>query len=449
MFKQGCVVAAAACLTGAAAGDIINVPSDYPTIQAAIDASVDGDEVVVADGVYTGPGNRDVDFAGKLITVRSANGPQKCIIDAEAAYPNPHRAFHFHSGETSAAVVEGFTITGGELGYFVGTDAGAGIRCDGSSPTVRNCIITGNFAGAHAVAYGGGIYSAGGSPAIVDCTISDNVALSGVSIGYGGGVYAQGGSLSIVNCTVAGNSAGGFNGGGGGGVASSGAELVLINCVVSENSGAWGVGGVFCVGAKTTLINCTISENSNFTAGPIPDGVAGYGGNLTVANCIVWSNAQVQIGGDSATTVSHSDVQGGWSGPGSNNIDEDPLFVDPVAADYRLQAGSPCIDAGHNWAIAGLADADLDGNPRFADGPAQDAGCGVPVIVDMGAYEFQGDPFPVMLGDLDGDGAVNVLDFLDLLAAWGVCVDECCLPDLDLDANVGVTDLLLLLGNWG
>ncbi len=94
---------------------------------------------------------------------------------------------------------------------------------------------------------------------------------------------------------------------------------------------------------------------------------------------------------------------------------------------------------------------DLDGNPRFVADPADfDPGCGVPAIVDMGAYEFQiGGPFPVKLGDIDGDGTVGIPDFLAMLAAWGTCTDECCLPDLDLDGSVGIVDLLILLASWG
>ncbi len=67
----------------------------------------------------------------------------------------------------------------------------------------------------------------------------------------------------------------------------------------------------------------------------------------------------------------------------------------------------------------------------------------------MGAYEYQGDPFPVKFGDIDGDGAVGINDFLGLLAAWGPCPKDCCLADLDIDGDVGILDFLLLLGNWG
>ncbi len=181
-----------------------------------------------------------------------------------------------------------------------------------------------------------------------------------------------------------------------------------------------------------------------------------------MTNCILWANSPDEIFGDGNPVVSYSDVQGGW--PGTGNIDADPLFVDPANGNLHLLPGSPCIDAGNNWGVPPdtadvdgdgdtreLTPQDLDGNPRFNADPADfDPGCGVPVVVDMGAYEFQFDPVDeVFLGDLDGDGTVGIVDFLALLANWGPCGPRCCLADLDIDGNVGITDFLLLLGNWG
>ncbi len=98
---------------GSSFAAIIHVPADYPTIQAGIDAAVDGDEVLVADGVYTGDGNRDLDFHGKPITVRSNFGRPNCIIDCDGTVEEPHRGFYFHSGETADSVAQGFRIRNG------------------------------------------------------------------------------------------------------------------------------------------------------------------------------------------------------------------------------------------------------------------------------------------------------------------------------------------------
>ena len=519
-FKSNVTIPAVAaisfCLIGGTvpvAADILHVPGDYPTIQAGIDAAVNGDEVVVADGVYTGRGNRDIDFNGKLITVRSANGPDNCIIDCEGTEFDNHRGFYFDSGETADAVVDGFTITNGFVTAAApGGPNGGALFLLNSSPTVTNCVVSGNKALGNESGRGGGMFIDLGSPVISDCTLTGNETEFG-----GGGIYLRDGSMTVTNCTFEGNSATGFLFPGGGGAIFSrdstvnlvdcdlhgnvgllggaiafvqfngaGVSLTLIDCSVTINAAGEG-GGVFIQNAAALLINSTLTANvaapgefgagggialrSNSSAvltnttisanwGTEGGGIWVNNSSAEVRNSILWDNTPNQVSGSASAIFSN--VQGGW--PGVGNIDADPLFVDPDGGDYRLSSGSPSIDAGHNWGVpidendydedsvlCELFPVDLDGNPRFnADEADFDPGCGVPVVVDMGAYEYQFDPADqVTFADLNGDGSVGVKDLLGLLGSWGPCAKGCCLADLDLDGNVGVSDFLALLGNWG
>ena len=129
-------VGAVVAMSTSVCADTLNVPADYATIQAAIDASVDGDVVLVADGEFTGPGNRDLDLLGKAIIVRSVSGAESCIINVMADKNDPHRAFHFHTGEGADSIVQGFTITNGFM------DRGGAILCEGGGLTAhrRLCL---------------------------------------------------------------------------------------------------------------------------------------------------------------------------------------------------------------------------------------------------------------------------------------------------------------------
>jgi len=206
------VVLALACVVPASVfGAIIRVPDDEPTIQAGINVAEYSDTVLVADGVYKGDSNKNLDFQGKVITVQSENGPEYCIIDCE----NSGRGFYFHTNEGAGSVVSGFTIT---RSYA----SGGGIYCDkNSSPTVKNCVFSGNVG-----TYGAGLYCDYASPTIINCTFSGNTATHS-----GGGIYCRYSFATITNCTFSGNNASNF----GGGIRSLESRPTITNCIIWGN----------------------------------------------------------------------------------------------------------------------------------------------------------------------------------------------------------------------
>jgi parallel beta-helix repeat protein/predicted outer membrane repeat protein len=294
---------------------------------------------------------------------------------------------------------------------------------------VTDCSFSGNTAGS----WGGGLI---GGRTVTNCTFIGNTA------GFGGGLITDG---TVINCTFASNAATSK----GGAMYNYYNSPTVLNCAFNGNTANDKGGAMYNLWNSPMVINCTFNQNSAVSGGAMYNNAS----NPTVRNCILWGDSPDEIQDESgnppfASTVSYSDVQGGW--PGIRNIDADPVFVDPDNGDFRLSPGSPCIDAGHNNAIAGRADTDLDGNPRFADNPATpDSGCGVPVVVDMGAYEFQGEPAVVVFADLTGDNVVGLDDFDALLSCWSASDEPCCVADLDRDGAVNVVDFLILLASWG
>ncbi|MBW1744714.1 MAG: hypothetical protein JRJ47_15005 [Deltaproteobacteria bacterium] len=176
--------------SSAAFGATIHVPANYKTIQGAINAASDGDVVLVADGTYTGSGNKWISFKGKQITLQSENGPKNCIIDCE----NSGRGFSFDSGELADSVLSGFTITNGRW-----RDYGGAIYCANSAPTITDCIMVNNrVVGSSNNSHGGAIYlGPGASPTITNCVIIGNS-----SDYHGGAIYSYNARPVIINCTI-------------------------------------------------------------------------------------------------------------------------------------------------------------------------------------------------------------------------------------------------------
>ena len=261
--------------------EVVHVPSQTPTIQGAIDHVLDGGTVIVADGMYTGPGNRDVDFRGKPITVTSENGPDNCIIDCNATQADPHRGFYFHNGEEANSVLNGFTIINGYAsGDYAGRGGGA-ICCEHSSPLITNCVITQNFA-THS---GGGVACWKDSHAtITNCTLTHNIAE------YGGGMRTKDNNTRIINCVFSSNSAEGeqYDKSSGGGMYASGGSPVLTGCRFNGNTAYHTGGGIRNQASSPKLTDCTFSSNSARNYG---GGMANFFSQPSITNCIFAGNA--------------------------------------------------------------------------------------------------------------------------------------------------------------
>jgi predicted outer membrane repeat protein len=343
-------------------------PSGYPytSIQMAITAATNGDTVLVHDGIYV----ENINFSGKAITVRSANGAAGTIIDGNAS----GSVVTFNTGEGSGSILDGFTIRNGS-GDSEGW--GGGIYCILSSPTIINCTINGNTANS-----GGGIgFNNSSSPIITNCTISGNTAL------IGGGIQSRSSSPTITNCTINGNTGTWASGGIG---VDWGSSASITNCIITGNTAGSG-GGINGYTSSSTIINCTISGNTATVSG---GGIYFDSADASLKNSILWGNVPNQwdraaTGGFSSLT--YTDIDHEFGEMGNGNIRQDPLFVDPANGDFRLQPASPCIDAGTS---EGAPSTDMDGFPRYDYPQVPNIGGGTYPYYDMGAHEYVGVAIP-------------------------------------------------------
>ncbi|MCK4311832.1 MAG: hypothetical protein KAW88_03750, partial [Candidatus Cloacimonetes bacterium] len=256
--------------------DIIHVPGDQPTIQAAINIAEDDDIVLVDDGIYV----ENINFYGKVITVGSLylttgdiNHITQTIIDGSAN----GSVVTFNNDEETGSVLIGFTITNGNA------ESGGGIYIsEDSEPTLNNLYVFGNTA-----TDGGGLYFLNSEPDIINLKVYGNTAFNN-----GGGIFISEESEPNLIMTVIENNNAFNNGGGiylcddsalnsiyvrisanialnGGGIYCDGIGEDMGHIIINENTATMHGGGLYFLDSETDVINLTVFGNTATNGGGI------------------------------------------------------------------------------------------------------------------------------------------------------------------------------------
>ena len=177
-------------LAGTSFAATINVPGDYATIQAAVDAAVDGDAIEVGPGTYTSSSSVVVSCYDKSITLSSTDGPLVTIIDGEDA-----RRGVVLNGQQSDVIVEGFTVQN----CYTGGGGGGVLLGDGVTATLRDMRIRSNVADVN----GGGLNSGDAGVVSIEGSVFDGNAANYA----GGGLHCSNSSVDMQGCQFTDNQA--------------------------------------------------------------------------------------------------------------------------------------------------------------------------------------------------------------------------------------------------
>src|SRR3990172_1130182 len=355
-MKEIAAVFIAILIAAASPARIITVdddgPADFTTIQpATIDAN-DGDTIEIQPGTYTGPGNRDIDFLGKPITVTSTDPNDPNTVAATIISGD---AFVFQSAEDANSILDGLTITGGSPGITITnsspiirncsiTNNSPAIHCEGSSGlTITNCLFADNWTDY----VGGAILFDETTATLTNCVFHGNSTTEPMGAS-GGAIRAYDSNLTFADCVFEGNHSPTI----GGAMNASSCTLALTNCLFTGCSSPAGaaikVGPYSSMNSDVTITTCQFIGNQNtyYDGGP-ESGHGGTlvvgGGNLTLTNCFFAGNHAAQ--GSAALFVSSANVTVGNCtfadnhGPEGNTLFvEDGRYTGPIStSDIHLE----------------------------------------------------------------------------------------------------------------
>ncbi|KAA3637457.1 MAG: DUF5123 domain-containing protein [Calditrichaeota bacterium] len=387
------------------------VPSQYSTIQAGIDAALEGDTVLVAPGTYTGTGNRDLTFNGVNIVLLSEKGADSTIVDVQADSLDQHTAIYLNNGEDTSSVIDGFTFTNAY--YDLWGFKGGALFFDNGKANVQNCNILNSGLN--------GIFL--DDPDSLSCRIS-NCRIEGNGLG----IYNYKYGTIVENCIVQNNQYNGIE---------FFREMVIRNTLVAYNGFA-GVAYSPTIGQPPVLLDhCTIVFNDiGFVFENVPpknSSVHTGVDTATVRNCIIAFNNYGGIANYFADDNHYNCINTNlysnanfnwqndkyWHGDTFGNVSSDPLFCDTATGDFTLQSNSYCADGNNpSGSTIGLYDVGCAGgccigNRGNLDGDPDDQ-VDIADLVWLVTYTFASGPAPDCIEEADVDGN-TLLDIGDIV----------------------------------
>lgn len=268
-MRSTCLVVLSLFATIAAADELVVPSADYPTIQSALNASVEGDEVVLLAGEYSGSGNQNLVMPDAAITLRGDTGVATDVVLRGPGHPFDGiiQAMRFSGSSSSGILVRDLSLQD-----FTGRNGGA-LTISDCSPTFENCHFEGNGTGGidcFDSANGGAVYIRRSSASFIECDFYGNFSLPMVCTGaaadaLGGAVYAIESQPTFDGCYFENNRALGsnFDPARGGAVFASGSTLTLRECTFNRNRTSAGLaqGGAVYAGSLLMSIDCEYENN--------------------------------------------------------------------------------------------------------------------------------------------------------------------------------------------